>query len=257
MKKISVHFLILFFLIPLLLLTSSPLYAENVIFFKGSGLDKLANLIVIPNGSMVSTMEIQIACWSPGLSNDNYYTYTPRSRKCSLYNYSSITALPELGYLDILLSKNPIVIYDTIMGAIVPIDDWRAGTPDFCPNDPEKIDPGLCGCSIADVDRDQDGIPDCNDICPDDPSNSDNDDDGTLNCIDDCPNDPAKAETGACGCGVPDILNACGTCGSAPTEVTDYIDNDCDGQIDENEESREGFWLMFLPAILNSARTSL
>jgi hypothetical protein len=28
------------------------------------------------------------------------------------------------------------------------------------------IDPGECGCGIADTDTDEDGVPDCRDLCP-------------------------------------------------------------------------------------------
>lgn len=41
---------------------------------------------------------------------------------------------------------------------------------DNCPNDPNKTQPGICGCGIADTDRDGDGTPDCIDGCPDDPT---------------------------------------------------------------------------------------
>ena len=54
---------------------------------------------------------------------------------------------------------------------------------DQCPDDPDKIDAGICGCGIPDDDTDQDGTPDCNDGCPDDPD---------------------KIEPGVCGCGTSD-----------------------------------------------------
>jgi len=34
---------------------------------------------------------------------------------------------------------------------------------DNCPNDPNKTEPGICGCGVADTDSDGDGTPDCND----------------------------------------------------------------------------------------------
>ena len=46
------------------------------------------------------------------------------------------------------------------------------GTPnslDGCPNDPNKIAPGVCGCGVADTDSDGDGTPNCNDGCPNTP----------------------------------------------------------------------------------------
>ena len=41
--------------------------------------------------------------------------------------------------------------------------------PDSCPSDPNKTEPGICGCGISDIDTDEDGTQDCNDECPDDP----------------------------------------------------------------------------------------
>lgn len=49
---------------------------------------------------------------------------------------------------------------------------------------PDKMAPGECGCGVADVDTDFDGVPDCHDQCPD---------------------DSAKTAPGACGCGVPEV----------------------------------------------------
>lgn len=39
---------------------------------------------------------------------------------------------------------------------------------DLCPDDPFKLDPGLCGCGVEDDDTDSDGdtVPDCIDQCP-------------------------------------------------------------------------------------------
>ncbi|MCH2160232.1 MAG: right-handed parallel beta-helix repeat-containing protein [Phycisphaerales bacterium] len=37
---------------------------------------------------------------------------------------------------------------------------------DGCADDPEKTDPGACGCGTPDTDTDEDGTPDCNDPCP-------------------------------------------------------------------------------------------
>lgn len=80
---------------------------------------------------------------------------------------------------------------------------------DACPNDANKLEPGVCGCGIADTDTDGDGRPDCIDLCP---------------------KDPFKVEPGDCGCsdnpmsaGVPCSDGLCaanttcdgaGTCGA-------------------------------------------
>jgi MYXO-CTERM domain-containing protein len=93
------------------------------------------------------------------------------------------------------------------------------GTPncnDGCPNNPNKIAPGVCGCATADTDSDGDGTPNCNDGCPNDPNkiapggcgcgtaDTDSDGDGTPNCNDLCPNNAPKTAPGVCGCATPD-----------------------------------------------------
>ncbi|MBL91382.1 MAG: hypothetical protein CMH56_06160 [Myxococcales bacterium] len=50
---------------------------------------------------------------------------------------------------------------------------------DDCPDDPLKMDPGVCGCGVADTNSDGDSAPDC---------------------IDDCPNNADFEEYGPCGC---------------------------------------------------------
>ncbi len=87
---------------------------------------------------------------------------------------------------------------------------------DLCPDDPNKTNPGVCGCGIPDLDTDLDGTFDCNDLCPLDPNkiapgicgcgglDIDSDADGTFDCNDLCPADPNKIAPGACGCGVAD-----------------------------------------------------
>ena len=61
---------------------------------------------------------------------------------------------------------------------------------DYCPDDPNKTAPGICGCGVSDFD-----------------------DAGKLNysCIESeyspidlCPDDPEKTAPGICGCGKPD-----------------------------------------------------
>ncbi|UCE58726.1 MAG: PKD domain-containing protein [Phycisphaerales bacterium] len=97
---------------------------------------------------------------------------------------------------------------DTPPGGDVPTDN--------CPTDPDKTEPGICGCGVADIDTDSDGTPDCSDSCPDDGNkvtpgtcgcgvaDDDSDSDGTADCNDGCPNDVNKAAPGACGCGQAD-----------------------------------------------------
>jgi hypothetical protein len=94
--------------------------------------------------------------------------------------------------------------------------DLTVNCLDGCPNDPNKIAPGQCGCGVADTDSDGDLTPDCNDGCPNDANkiapgicgcgvaDSDSDSDGTVDCFDLCPIDPSKIVPGICGCGTPD-----------------------------------------------------
>jgi len=101
----------------------------------------------------------------------------------------------------------------------VVFDSDSDGVPDDsdnCPNDPAKVDPGICGCGVSDADSDTDGTADCDDLCPVDPFkiapgicgcnliDADSDADGVADCDDLCANDPDKIAPGACGCGIPD-----------------------------------------------------
>jgi hypothetical protein len=62
---------------------------------------------------------------------------------------------------------------DNDCDGVVPSDeadtdgDSTLDCKDGCPNDPAKVEPGICGCGVADTDTDNDGILDCNDDCPD------------------------------------------------------------------------------------------
>jgi len=80
---------------------------------------------------------------------------------------------------------------------------------DGCPNDPNKTEPGICGCGVSDIDSDQDGAVDCNESCP---------------------NDASKTSPGQCGCGIPDRDDD-----HDGTANCNDMDDDNDGQSDLNE----------------------
>jgi len=115
---------------------------------------------------------------------------------------------------------------------------------DNCPDDPDKTEPGDCGCGVPDTDSDGDGIADCLDNCPDDPDkiepgdcscgvpDTDSDGDGIADCPDNCPDDPDKTGPGDCGCGVPDT-------DSDGDGIADCLDN-CPYVFNPNQEDADG-----------------
>jgi hypothetical protein len=76
---------------------------------------------------------------------------------------------------------------------------------DLCPEDPDKLEPGVCGCGVADEDNDGDGTYDCEDLCEGEDDMADYDGDQVPDCLDQCPEDGEKSEPGECGCGVEDL----------------------------------------------------
>jgi hypothetical protein len=113
------------------------------------------------------------------------------------------------------------------------------GTPnchDGCPNDPNKIAPGQCGCGVPDTDSDGDGTANCNDGCPNDRTkiapgqcgcgvpDTDTDGDGVADCHDNCPTVPNPTQVDVDGDGVGD---ACDNCVTIPN--SDQADCDHNG----------------------------
>jgi len=99
---------------------------------------------------------------------------------------SSATANPGESYLSAYG-----VIWDDATTALSSITDINVcikafTATDHCPNDPYKIESGICGCGVPDTDTDEDGTPDCNDNCPDvpNPDQADVDSDGLGNACD-------------------------------------------------------------------------
>lgn len=158
----------------------------------------------------------------------------------------------------------------TTVASCIPPAGYVSDNSDNCPLDPGKINPGVCGCGVADTDTDGDGTADCIDACPADPNktapgqcgcgvvDTDTDADGTADCIDECPNDPSlqvaptwyeDADGDGFGnnavslqsCVQPSghVANNLDCNDSNPsinpnaTELCNGIDDNCDGAVDE------------------------
>lgn len=78
--------------------------------------------------------------------------------------------------------------------------------PDNCPSDPNKLEPGACGCGLPDVDTDGDGALDCVDPCPQD-NPDDSDGDGVCNGVDACAGSDDHVDVDDNG--IPDACQAC------------------------------------------------
>jgi hypothetical protein len=76
---------------------------------------------------------------------------------------------------------------------------------DLCPDDPFKINPGVCGCGAPETDLDGDGVPDCHDNCllTANPYQADVDSDGVGDACDNCPGvwNPGQADADRDGIG--------------------------------------------------------
>ncbi|HET8940124.1 MAG TPA: LamG domain-containing protein [Polyangiales bacterium] len=121
------------------------------------------------------------------------------------------------------------------------VSSWEPseGALDECPSDPNKHQPGACGCGVPDNDTDRDGTADCEDGCPRDEHktaagicgcgapDSDEDSDRTPDCLDACPRDGNKTAVGMCGCGIADsdkdedgTVDCIDECPSDPSRTT-------------------------------------
>ncbi|MCO6436644.1 MAG: thrombospondin type 3 repeat-containing protein [Phycisphaerae bacterium] len=103
------------------------------------------------------------------------------------------------------------------------------GSPDpcdGCPNDPNKTEPGQCGCGVADTDSDGDGVADCSDNCDmvANPSQADGDGDGLGDACDNC---PAVSNPNQANSDMDTLGDACDNCPTVANQS--QADGDGDG----------------------------
>lgn len=108
---------------------------------------------------------------------------------------------------------------------------------DACASDDSKLEPGVCGCGVPDIDTDGDSVLDCDDGCPLDilkVSDVDTDGDGVLDCNDQCPSNSSITieAVDSDGDGVFDCNDLCP---SDASRIND-ADTDGDGVLDCNDE---------------------
>jgi hypothetical protein len=142
---------------------------------------------------------------------------------------------------------------------------------DGCPNDPNKTEPGICGCGTADVDQDTDGVIDCVDNCPgvfnpsqDDSDGdgigdvcdgcADSDGDGVCDSVDNCPLDANVDQTDTDDDGLGDACDSCpndpendsdgdGVCGdvdSCPDDPTKGTPGQCGCGVPDTDSDGDG-----------------
>lgn len=136
--------------------------------------------------------------------------------------YAYTTTLTEGGQDYYFSVSNGINVYNLPQGGTL-----TSPIIDVCPDDPDKLEAGVCGCGIPDTDTDADGTPDCNDICVDDPfkieegicgcgevDTDDEDIDTIPYCIDNC---PFAANGGQADSDGDQIGDACDDCPNDPS----------------------------------------
>ena len=109
---------------------------------------------------------------------------------------------------------------------------------DGCPDDADKVDPGQCGCGVADDDADGDGVADCIDNCVDTPNadQADADGDGVGDACDNCPDVANADQSDVDGDGLGDVCDNCPDVANA-----DQADGDADGVGDVCDNCPDNF----------------
>jgi hypothetical protein len=101
------------------------------------------------------------------------------------------------------------VVWIGLFGLCMALMGLACPGADQCPDDPDKTEPGVCGCGVPDTDTDEDGVADCIDNCPDDANadQSDVDEDTVGDVCDNCPTVPNPDQEDSNGNGVGDACD--------------------------------------------------
>ena len=123
--------------------------------------------------------------------------------------------------------------------------DGTLDSQDGCPNDPNKIAAGACGCGVADTDSDNDGTADCVDGCPSNAAltapvtyylDADGDGFGGATTTTACSTTPPAGYVATS----TDCDDASASIRPGAIELCDGIDQDCDGTADEGFPDSDG-----------------
>ncbi len=104
--------------------------------------------------------------------------------------------------------------------------DGTINVCDACPADPNKTDPGACGCGTSDGDSDGDTVADCLDVCDPFDDLQDADGDGVPDGCDLCPGSDDSLD--ADGDAVPDGCDICSGFNDAHDADGDGVPDGCD-----------------------------
>ena len=124
--------------------------------------DELINLTISINGS--STLcegESVTLIASPGF--ESYEWSNGQSTSEIIVDASGVYSVNAT-----LSDDCDAILSDEIEIVVLPDSDGDSvcDIDDECPDDPNKTEPGSCGCGVSDLDTDNDQIPDCIDMCP-------------------------------------------------------------------------------------------
>ncbi|MFZ9688439.1 MAG: lamin tail domain-containing protein [Phycisphaerales bacterium] len=123
--------------------------------------------------------------------------------------------------------------------------DGTTDSQDGCPNDPNKIAAGACGCGVADTDTDNDGTADCVDGCPSNAAltdpvtyylDADGDGFGGATATTECSTTPPAGYVATS----TDCDDASASIRPGAIELCDGVDQDCDGTADEGFPDSDG-----------------